>query len=544
MVSDTPLEGERVSRGCSAAWARRSRAQRRCALACAAACCALVVLAAWLAVVVANYAELARCVHIDVVRVNATSLCSETVYAYVELRTQSPSVFALRFGETRVALGASRAGRPAEPAARVVVPPFALVPGGADLALNVSVSIVGPDALGLFLNSSANGEPGVELRVAVRGSARTRALLGVELAVPFDRTIVLQSAAEPAAPHRGPQPDPAAAQRERDAAEARRLARCGSAQALSAPVRVANTSHEFKVLWASSERLHVAGFFDVFVASPAHVVVLPPLSAELCTRDARSGRLTSVAQLSTRAGSFVQRADAGASDGVVDVLMVAGGRNESALWEATSRILDHRFPPFFVRGSTDDELRSDASPLERPAGFNGATSACPLQRTLQGVSVKLSDGLIDSTHPHAAALVEFVACSWQQLHREGLRGLAPWHFGPACARALTPSGVDSIVPGIAGHISAVAPDAAPWLRLLGAAPPHAGPGPPAAAVGAHAGAPSTRGRARPGASAHGSGGGGSGGGGAAAAPRRAAAPIDLARSASPSAYAEVSFGRR
>jgi hypothetical protein len=155
---------------------------------------------------------------------------------------------------------------------------------------------------------------------------------------------------------------------------------------------------------------------------------------------------------------------------------------------------------------------SRASLLDRPKGYNTASSACPLQRTLQGVTVQVAEGLFD-TRPQLKALVVFVACAWQQLHkRGGHTPVPPWGSAAACIKALTPSNVPGNVP-----LPPRVPDPPWWTAVAGTAP-------------------SAHGRSRAQASAP-AGSSASGRHG-----RVAIAPVDLSKG-KPGSFQQIGFGR-
>lgn len=419
-------------------------AKRRRALI---SCCALLLLVACsLGAVAANYASLARCLHIEVLKMNTTSLCNATIHSRVQLATHSPSLFGLQLGETRVRIDVLAAGERADaarPAASAVVPPFALAAGSATLSMTISLTILDADALGDYLNRSANGEAGSALRVAVRTTVASRALWGLPLSLPFSTVSTIPSAPRPP-------PDPGAA--------ARREGACGSGRGslLSFPLQVSEASHAAEVLRASKSRMHVAGIFDALLASPVHHLRLPGLSTELCVLDGPSGALRSFAQVSTRAGSLLQSAELGPSDAVVDALVLTESvEEEHATFAALSQLVEDSLDGLYLRGSTDAEVERAAAGAAASEPKNGASSACPLQRALQRVSYKVPGGLLDA-YPQAKAMAQFGACAWQRLHKlKPFSGEAPppSDLAAQCAPWLHPA-VDGLVPGLLDKLEA------------------------------------------------------------------------------------------
>ncbi|KAJ1621344.1 hypothetical protein T492DRAFT_887135 [Pavlovales sp. CCMP2436] len=488
-------------------------------VACGGCCVVVLMIIAWLAFVAANFVKLASCARFSVEQVNTTALCEPTVHVYAEVRSFIPSAFGLSLGDidadvsVRPASGHHRKPGPAEPAAKVSIPPFFLLPGEHALTLNFSLSIIGADALGRWLNASANSVPESEMLVAVRGSLRTSALFGIPLSIPFHTTQKVPSAPQQKQeqPPRQPKPtDPAAEKRAHEHMMAKRMHKCGSSEdRVEFPLQVDNTSHKFKVVMASKERLHIQGAFSMLVASPLHTIFLPNLSSELCIRENHTGHLASIVQVSSRAASFIQGAAHGPSDAIVDVLMASapgdGERQDRLVWEATSRIMEDNFPQLFLRGSMDEEVLARYQQSDKPAGYNTASGDCPLQRSLQGVMVQVAEGLFES-RPQLKMLMQFVACQWQQLHKHGGGDalLPPWGSVADCVLALMPGklplpgGIPDLPFGLLPGAAGAAPSSHGRSRDQASAAPAAGlPGVPSAwFFGAAGAAPSSHGRSR------------------------------------------------
>jgi hypothetical protein len=430
-------------------------------------CIVLLVLISWLAIVAGSYYKMAKCLHIDVDRINTTSLSEQQIYAYVETRTHVPSLFALDLGALRADLAVRSTGShgtppsPFEPAATLMLPAFSLQPGDHALKLIAALDLLGPDALGGFVNASTNAQPGHELQIRVRGSIRTSALFGIPINIPFDQRQTMASAPPPSKSNKPPPPPPPppnpeaeAAARDKAAKHAayvrhERLRECGHEEALTLSFAAQDIKHQFKVVTASADRLHVTGIFDALISSPAHVVIIPNLSTELCVLEA-DGTLRSIAQVSTRANTFLQPARFGTSDAIVDVVMAAALTPKPVAWNVTSRILDDDMPRLYVRGSTNAEVQAGASSKDKPAGYNTASSSSALQRVLQAVSYPISKDLLEG-NPQTRRLARFAACSWQALNKGDSK--VPWTAGLACASELSANNSSEIVPKLIDGIT-------------------------------------------------------------------------------------------
>jgi len=418
---------------------RCDRRNGKCRLVCGGACCLLTTFAiAWVVAVALAYMRLAACLNIELTRLNTTSLCDDEVHLDVSVHLDSPSEFALQVDPTTATIHLPRRrqnGGETASAVHVNLPAFEITPGAHEIDLGIRVRIVNAHTFGEVLNICLNNlaEP---IGVDVRGAIRSTAIFGLPLRLPFSEheTIELApaSAPSPASPPAPPHTDPRAA----------RTRKCGKPDQFVAPFELADLRHQFRLMWSNPRRLHVAGTFIADVASPADIVLIPNLSVDVCVRRPRTAGmdgLEPIAQVSTRAGAFVQPAYKGTSDMIVDALLTAEDSSESVLWNATSAVLAGGTPPLVLRGSPDEEVARYRSVLDRPPGYNTASgAACPLQRALQGVSVQLHDGWTPS--PSVQALMRFASCAWQQLHRRGFVGEHSWAFGDTCALLLRPSG--------------------------------------------------------------------------------------------------------